>query len=181
MLKNKNKSILSNVINLQDDTPVVVFGPRMEDITEEDVPPFYVTLKIHDLLLHNTMIDSGASHNLIPKEVMDNLGLDITRPYTNLFSFDSRNVRCLGMIKDPVVSLHQILRKEIVMDIVVVDVPTKFGMLLSRSWVAKLKGTTQMDMSYAIIPVFGVQRRLYKENRLKYMISSKECPENHPI
>ena len=68
------------MINLQDDTPTIVFGPRMEDITEEDVPPFYVTLKIHDLLLHNTMIDFGASHNSMPKEVMDNLGLDITRP-----------------------------------------------------------------------------------------------------
>ena len=39
----------------------------------------------------------------------------------------------------------------------------------------------QMDMSYATIPVFGVQRKLYRENGLQYMISSKECPENHPI
>ena len=39
----------------------------------------------------------------------------------------------------------------------------------------------QLDFSYATIPVFGVQRRLYRESRLKYMISSKECPENHPI
>ena len=61
------------------------------------------------------------------------------------------------------------------------DVPTKFGMLLSRSCSAKLKGTMQMDFSYATIPVFGVQRRLYRESRLKYMINSKECPENHPI
>ena len=153
----------------------------MENIAEEDVPPFYVTLKIHDLLLHNTMIDFSASHNLMPKEVMDNLGLDIARPYKDLFSFDSRKVRCLDLIKDLVVSLQQILEKSIVMDIVVANVPTKFGMLLSRSWAAKLKGTMQMDMSYATIPVFGVHRRLYRENRLKYMISNKECSENHLI
>ena len=67
------------------------------------------------------------------------------------------------------------------MDVVVVDVPTKFGMLLSRYWAAKLKGTMQMDMSYATIQEFGVQRSLYKENKLKYMISSKKCHENHPI
>ena len=67
------------------------------------------------------------------------------------------------------------------MDVVVADVPTNFGMLLSRSWSAKLKGTMQMDFSYATIPVFGVKRRLYRESRLKYMISSKECPESHPI
>lgn len=67
------------------------------------------------------------------------------------------------------------------MDIVVAEVPPKFGMLLSRSWSAKLKGTMQMDFSYATIPVFNQQRRLWRENRLKYMVSSKECPENHPI
>ena len=67
------------------------------------------------------------------------------------------------------------------MDIVVADVPAKFGMLLSRLWSAKLKGTMQMDFSYATIPIFNQQRSLWRENRLKYMISSKECPENHPI
>ena len=67
------------------------------------------------------------------------------------------------------------------MDIVVAEVPPKFGLLLSRSWSAKLKGTMQMDFSYATIPIFNQQRRLWRENRLKYMVSSKECPENHPI
>ena len=67
------------------------------------------------------------------------------------------------------------------MDIVLAEVPPKFCMVLSRSWSAKLKGTMQMDFSYATIPVFSQQRRLWRENRLKYMVSSKECPENHPI
>ena len=39
----------------------------------------------------------------------------------------------------------------------------------------------QMDFSYAIIPVFNQQRRLWRESKLKYMVSSKECPENHLI
>ena len=42
------------------------------------------------------------------------------------------------------------------MDVFVADVPPKFGMLLSRSWASKLKGTLQMDMSYATIPIFSV-------------------------
>ena len=153
----------------------------MEPNVDDDVPPFYVTFKVHDLNLHNSMFDSGASHNLMPKEIMDNLGLDITRQYKYLYSFDSRKVKCLGLTKDLVISLHQILEKSIVMDVVVVDVPAKFGMLLSRSCSAKLKGTMQMDVYDATILVFGIQRILYRESRLKYMISSKECPENHPI
>ena len=85
------------------------------------------------------------------------------------------------MIKDLVVSLHQIPKKSMVIDIVVADVPPKFGILLSRSWSAKLKGSMQMDFSYATIPVFNTQRILWRGSRLKYMINSKECPENHLI
>ena len=181
MLKSDDKVIFSDSVNLQDDSPTILFGPRMEPNDDDTVPPFYVTFKVHDLNLHNSMFDFGASHNLMPKDIMDNLGLDIRRQYKDLYSFDSRKVKCLRLIKDVVISLLQIPEKSIVMDVVVADVPTKFGMLLSRSWSAKLKGTMEMDLSYATIPFFGVQRRLYKENRLKYMISSKECPESHPI
>ena len=110
------------------------------------------------MFLHNAMFDSGAYHNIMPKIVVDSLGLDITRPYKDLYSFDSREVKCLGLIKDLVVSLHQIPKKSLVMDVVVANVPPKFGMLLSRSWVAKLKGTLHMDLSYAMIPLFGEQR-----------------------
>jgi hypothetical protein len=109
----------------------------------------------------------------MPKVIMDELGLDITRPYKDLFSFDSRKVKCLGLIKDLVMSLAQIPSKNMVMDMVMADIPPKFGMLLSRSWAAKLKGTLQMDMSYATILIFGQDRRLYREVLLKYMVRSK--------
>ena len=112
---------------------------------------------------------------------MENLGLDITRPYKDLYSFDSKKVECLGVIKDLVISLTQIPAKNLIMDVIVVDIPIKFGMLLSRSWSTKLKGTLQMGMSYAAIPMFGEHRRLYRESRLVYMVSSKDKLENHPI
>jgi ribonuclease HI len=68
-----------------------------------------------------------------------------------------------------------------VMDVVVADIPPKYGMLLSRSWGAKLKGTLRLDMSYATIPVFGQQRRLYRETLMKYMVNSQEKPHNYPL
>ena len=68
-----------------------------------------------------------------------------------------------------------------VMDVVVADVPPKYGMLLSRSWGAKLQGTMQMDGSYATIPIFGQLRRLYRESQMKLLVSSPEKPENSPL
>jgi hypothetical protein len=90
----------------------------------------------------------------MPKFVMEELGLKITKAYHDLFSFDSKNVKCLGVIKDLVVSLSQIPAKSLVMDIVVADIPPRFGMFLSRSWGKKLGGSLQMDLSYATIPIF---------------------------
>jgi hypothetical protein len=137
----------SDTLNIQDDHPTILFGPRVKESSDVDeVPPLYVSLKVHDMTLHNAMLDSRASHNLMPKVVMDQLGLDITRPYKDLFSFDSRKVKCLGLIKELVVSLSQIPAKNMVMDVVVANIPPKFFMYLSRSWDAKLKGTLQMDM-----------------------------------
>jgi hypothetical protein len=168
-------------VNLQDEKPTVILGPLIEDRYDSS-PPFYTSLNIHDKVLHNCLMDSGASHNLMPKTVMDELGLEITKTYHDLYSFDSRKVKCLGVIKDLVVTLFQFPMKSVVMDIVVADVPPKFGMLLSRSWIKRLGGTLQMDLTYATIPVFGGEhRRLYREAQLAYIISDEENPTNHPI
>ena len=180
----KYEHVSFDILNLQDDYPTVLFGPRVEEKDFEgdgDVPPFYISLNLHEMTLHNTMLDSGESHNLMPKAIMESLGLDITRPYRDLYSFDSNNVKCIGVVKDLVISLTQIHAKSLIMDVIVLDNPFKLGMLLSRSLSTKLKGTLQMDMSYATIPIFGEQRRLYRESRLNYMVSSKDKPENHPI
>jgi hypothetical protein len=75
-------------------------------------------------------MDSGASCNLMPKSIMDQLGLEIIKTYHDLYSFDSRKVKCLGVIKDMVVTLFQFPMKSILMDIIVVDVLHKFGILL---------------------------------------------------
>lgn len=85
------------------------------------------------------MLDSGASHNLMPKAIMERLNIDITRSYKDLFSFDSSQVKCLGLVKDLCVTLVRYPTKSIVMDIVVADIPPKYGMFLSHSRGEKLK------------------------------------------
>ncbi len=70
----------------------------------------------------------------MPKVIMEELGLEITKSYYNIISFYSKKVKCLGVIKDLAISLSQILAKSLVMDIVLADIPPKFGMFLSRSW-----------------------------------------------
>ena len=133
-------------------------------------------------MLHNCLLDSGDSHNIIPKAVMESLGLSITKPYHVLFAFDSREVKCLGVIKDLVVNLAHLPMKSVIMDVVVADISPKFGMLLSRSWEKIFGGNLQMDLPYVTIPVFGGEhRRLYREVQLAYLVSDNNNPTSHPI
>lgn len=170
------------MVNVEDDQPELIFGLALEGQSEDsDVAPFYVSLRLHDYVLHNAMFDSGASHNLMPKAIMEKLDLDITHKYHDLYSFDYGTVRSIGLIKYFFVTLDQTLAKNFLMDVVVADIPPRFGMLLSSSWGAKLKGTLKLDFSYATIPMFGQMRKLYREKKMKYMITSKEKPLNHPI
>lgn len=67
------------------------------------------------------------------------------------------------------------------MDILVADILPKYGILLSRSWKAKLQGSLQLDMSYATISIFGQPKKLYLETLMKYMVSSQDRPQNFPI
>ena len=75
----------------------------MED-RDDSSPPLYTSLNIHDKVLHNFLMDSEESHNLMPKIVMEELGLEVTKTYHDLYLFDSRKVKCLRVIKYLVVS-----------------------------------------------------------------------------
>ena len=54
---NMQKFSNSDAVNLQDDKPTILFGPRVESQDEDEVPPFYINLRIHNMFLHNTMLD----------------------------------------------------------------------------------------------------------------------------
>ena len=82
----------ADFVNFQDDKPIVILGPIIEEL-DESFPPFYISLNIHDKILHNCLLESGASHNLMPKVVMDEHGLNIIKPYHDLFSFESIKVK----------------------------------------------------------------------------------------
>ena len=72
----------ADTLNLTDDKPELLFGSKIEGESQEGtISPFYVSLNIWDKILHNAMLDSGASHNLMPKSIMENLGLEVTQPY----------------------------------------------------------------------------------------------------
>jgi hypothetical protein len=66
------------------------------------VPPFYITIENHDVVLHNCLVDSGATNNIMPLSVMEALGMGCTKYYEtgeSIYAIDSRKVPTYGEIK----------------------------------------------------------------------------------
>jgi hypothetical protein len=99
------------------------------------VPPFYISIENHDVVLHNCLVDSRAMNNIMPLEVMEALGMSCTKYYEtgeSIYAIDSRKVLAYGEIKDfyawIIVAPHII----IVFTIIVVDLPPTYGVVLNE-------------------------------------------------
>jgi hypothetical protein len=158
------------------DAPVIL---QNWDRKNEKNFPFYLSLLVNDKVLHNCMIDSGESSNVITKKVMEQLNLRISRPYHNICALDSQTIEVQGLIKGFQVHLAVFPDIMFEMDIVVIDVPDVWGMLLNRKEAADLGGSLQMDLSYATLPTpdgrtFKLNREVYR----KYHVEDPKNPKN---
>jgi hypothetical protein len=158
------------------DAPVIL---QNMDRGNEKNRPFFLSLLMNDFILHNCMLDSGASSNVMTKKVMEQLNLRISRPYHNICAMDRKTIKVHGLIKSLQVHLAAFPDIMIEMDIVVIDVPDAWGMLLSRKTVADLGGNLQMDLTYATIPTpNGSMFRLNRELERKYHVEDPRNPTN---
>lgn len=62
-------------------------------------------------------------------------------------------IKVCGLIKDLEVHLVNCHEVTNVMDVVVINVPDAWGMLLARKWATTLSGSLQMDLSFDTIPI----------------------------
>jgi hypothetical protein len=116
-------------------------------------PPFFMTLTMNGKSLNNCMLDTGAGANMMSLKVMRQVGLKVTRPYRNVCGFESKAIPTHGVVENVEVCLKEYMEKIVHIDIVVVDVPDVWGMLLSRKFVAMLGGTLEMDLTFLELPL----------------------------
>ena len=73
----QNNIVIPPAIAYQD-APVILQNMDREN---EKNRPFFLSLLMNDFILHNCMLDSEASSNVMTKKVMGQLNLRISRPY----------------------------------------------------------------------------------------------------
>jgi hypothetical protein len=158
------------------DEPVIL---QNMDRGNEKNRPFYLSLLMNDFILHNCMLDSEASSNVMTKKVMEQLNLRISRPYHNICAMDSKTIQVHGLIKGLQVHLAAFPDIMIEMDIVVIHVSDAWGTLISRKTAAELGGNLQMDLTYATTPTpNGSMFRLNRELERKYHVEEPRNPKN---
>ena len=53
-----NLDPMVDMVNVEDDQLEMIFGPALNgESPDSDVPPFYISLRLHDFVLHNAMFD----------------------------------------------------------------------------------------------------------------------------
>lgn len=114
------------------------------------------------------MVDYGASTNVMPFSIAKKLNAEIQKSKIKIIQLDSSRVQVIGELRDVLIRLstnpvvHQII------DVIVVDIPEAYGLLLSRDWSKKLKGYFATDGSHLWLPHKGEVNKI-KVNRGPYM------------
>ncbi|KAH9297975.1 hypothetical protein KI387_029657, partial [Taxus chinensis] len=113
-------------------------------------PSFYVSLIIGNQLVHNCIIDSGASSYVMPKQIADQLGLQYETISKGVVQLDGTAIATVGVIINLSLTLHACLNVVVLQDVSVIDLPPLFALCLSRDFTAKIGGYLSTDWSHML-------------------------------
>jgi hypothetical protein len=141
------------------------------------IPPFYISIENHDVSLHNFLVDTGAINNIMPLAVMEELGMNCTKYYeTNesIYAIDSRQVPAYGEIKYFYAWIMASPHIITVFNIIVVDLPPGYGVILGRDWSSMIRGYIMNDEIYMMLPDKGVMIKVPREPRRPFSFKNKD-------
>ena len=100
----------------------------------------------------------------------------------NIIQLDRSHVKVLGELKGVLIRLSSNSKVHQIIDIIVVDIPDAYGVILSRNWLAKLNGYFAMDQSHLWLPYKGQPNKIKVEHELymKHMVTGLNV-SNEPI
>ena len=105
-----------------------LFGRKSRSQT----PPFHLTFEIFNRNVHNGLVDSGASSNVMPCSVCKKLNAQPKMCKTKIIQLDGSHVKVMGELKDVMIRLSSNSKVHQVIDVIVVDIPEAYGAILSK-------------------------------------------------
>ena len=155
--------------NRVDPSDLVQIGDR----SISHVPPFLLTYEIFNRNVHNCLVDSGASSNIMPRVVRTKLNITPQKPTVHIVQLDRTKVEVLGEITSVSIRLSSNSKVSQIIDILVANIPEFYGLILIRDWSEKLHGYFATDWSHMWLPHNDKpnQIRVDQEKFMKYKIT----------
>jgi hypothetical protein len=145
------------------------------------VPPFILTFEVFNRNLHNCLVDSRASSNVMPMVVCNKLGTVPLKSDKHVIQLDRTQVKVMGELKDVMIRIVTHPNFVQVIDIIVVDILEAYGILLSQDWSEKINGYFNTDWAHLWLPLKGYKNMIIidRERYMKQTITNLETP-NEP-
>ena len=100
--------------------------------TRKNVPLFLLTFEIFNRNVHNCMVDSSASSNVMPLSVCQKINAEVQPSSLKIIQLDRTNVKVIGELKNVLFRLSSNPKVHQIIDIIVVDIPEVYGLFLSQ-------------------------------------------------
>ena len=114
----------------------------------------------------------------MPYSVCKKLNAEPQMSKTKIIQLDKSHVKVFGELKDVLIRLSSNSKVHQTIDIIVVDIPETYGVILSRDWSAKLNGYFSTDWSHLWLPYKGQPNKIKvdRENYMKHTITHLNDP-----
>jgi hypothetical protein len=128
-----NVNYVNNVDKVALET--VIKNPQTTTLsTCKNVPPFLLTFEIFNRNVHNCMVDSGESSNVMPWFVCHKINTEVEPSTLKIIQLDRTSVKVVGELRNVLIILSYNPKVHQVIDIIVVDIPDVYGLFLRRDW-----------------------------------------------
>ena len=122
--------------------------------------PLLFTFEIFNHNVHNCLVYFGASSNVMHLSICKNINGQPTPSPSQIVQLDRFVVKVIGVMKDALIRLFADPRLCQSIDIMVVDIPEAYGLILSRDWSTKLNGYFATDWFHIWLPYQNSQNQI---------------------
>ena len=100
--------------------------------------PFLLTFEIFNNNVHNCIVDSRTSSNVIPYSVCQKLNIEPKKSNIQIVQLAQSRVKVLGELRDVFIRFFVDPQVQQTIYILMADIPEAYGLLLSRDWCSQL-------------------------------------------
>lgn len=144
--------------------------------------PFLLSFEIFNFNFHKWLVDSSASSNVKPLSVAKKINAQWSKTSAQIIQLDKNFVSAIGELRDVIIRLTSDERVHQCINIVVMDIPNAYGVLLSRDWSIKLQGYFATNWSHLWLPYKGRNNQIwvFPESYMKHNVTALN-EENEPL